>query len=106
MPDAKGDTPPDPAVYGSDEPWPRESKEYVGPQSKRGVRMVIVNLNAVRYRPKSGKLSYYKTMRLKINTKPLPEPDDPRMVVRYRPDPIRPLQQVDNPDTIKRYRER
>jgi len=94
---------PDPVVYGSDEPWPGKRYEYVTVQKKRGATVLVVNLNPVVYRPKSGRVSYYPSMRLKVKTRAaLPREQS---TAAYRPDRIRPVsEQVDNPETLKTYK--
>jgi hypothetical protein len=101
LPDAKPEyTPPDPAVYGSDDAWPGTTHDVVTVQKRRGVRIVVVNLNPVEYRPKSGRLSYCTGMKLTVSTKP----EAKEGKIRYRPDPARPVsKQVDNPDVIATY---
>jgi hypothetical protein len=108
VPGAKAEpTPRDPAVYGSDEPWPKDKLTVIGVQKKRGVSVLIVNLHPVVYRPKSGQVSYYPAMTLKVTSKPAAaKAGRDRYAVRYRPDKIRPLsRQVDNPATLTTYGE-
>jgi hypothetical protein len=101
LPDAKPEyAVPDPGVYGSDDPWPTVTHNVITVQKRRGVRIVVVNLNPVEYRPKSGQLSYCTGMKVSISTKP--EAKEGR--VRYRPDPARPVsRQVDNPEVVTTY---
>jgi hypothetical protein len=103
LPGAKAEkVPPDPAVYGSDDPFPGDTFEHVGVQKKRGASVLVVNLNPVEYRGKSGKVSYYPSIRLKVKTRAALKHE--KTQVAYRPDPIRPLsRQVDNPDALKSY---
>jgi hypothetical protein len=102
------ETPPDAAVYGSDEAWPKARHEVVTVQKKRGMSVVVVNLNPVMYRPKSGEVSYFETMELRVKTRPKAaaavaagaEPE-----VRVREDKIRPLsEKVDNPADLESYK--
>jgi hypothetical protein len=73
-------------------------------QKKRGVTIVIVNLNPVVYKPKSGKVSYYTSLKLDIQTKPAVPTTDGKLKVKYRPDKARPLSgQVDNPGALAGY---
>jgi len=99
---------PNPLIYESDAPWPRERFEVVSVQRKRGVSVLIVNLNPVSYRPKSGRVSCYRSMGLNVKTRPAPV--EARLAskegisAKYRPDPINPLaEQVDNPDVLGTY---
>jgi hypothetical protein len=96
-------TPPDAAVYASDEPWPRARCELVTVQRKRGMSVAVVRLHPVVYRPRSGRVSYLETIELRIRTKPAPAPGD-GPAVRVRIDTVRPLaEQVDNPATLQTY---
>jgi hypothetical protein len=95
---------PDPAIYGSDDPFPANTLGTVRVQKKRGVTIVIVNLNPVVYKPKSGKVSYYTSLKLDIQTKAASPTTDGKMEVKYRPDRARPLSgQVDNPGALQSY---
>ena len=106
--DAKAEvTAPDAAVYGSDEPYPKARCEVVTVQKKRGMSVVVVNLNPVVYRPKSGEVSYYGTMELqvKVKAKKAALGEAAEVQVRVREDTIRPLsEQVDNPAAVETYR--
>jgi len=100
------ETPPDPDVYGSDDPWPRSAVKVISVQKKRGVSVLVVNLNPVVYQPKSGKVSLYPRMTLRVRSRKAAETKDDRFKVRYRPDKVRPLSlQVDNPSALTTYRE-
>jgi hypothetical protein len=106
--DAKGEvTAPDAAVYGSDEPWPKARHEVVTVQKKRGMSVVVINLNPVVYKPLSGQVSYYETMELRVKTRSkavAAAGRDKEPEVRVREDAIRPLsEQVDNPATLESY---
>ena len=95
---------PDPAIYGSDDPFPASALGTVRVQKKRGVTIVVVNLNPVVYRPKSGSVSYYTSLKLSVQTKPAAPTTDAKMKVKYRPDKARPLSgQVDNPGSLATY---
>jgi hypothetical protein len=105
LPDAKPKyVKPDPAIYGSDDPFPAQTQGTVRVQKKRGVTIVIVNLNPVVYKPKSGQVSYYTSLKLDIQTKAAAPTTDGKMKVKYRPDKARPLSgQVDNPGALQSY---
>jgi len=105
LPDAKPKyVAPDPAIYGSDDPFPADTLGTVRVQKKRGVTIVIVNLNPVVYRPKSGAVSCYTSLKLDIQTKPEEPTFDTKLEVKYRPDKSRPLgNQVDNPGALQSY---
>ena len=102
------ETPQDPAVYGSDEPWPKSAIRVIGVQKKRGVSILVVNLNPVVYRPKSGKVSVYPRMTLKVRSTsgPAIKTGSDKYKVKYRPDKVRPISlQVDNPAALATYKE-
>ena len=95
-----GFVPRDPSVYGSDDPWPPEKFEIVGVQKKRGVSILVVNLNPVVYHPKSGTLACHDSMSVSVTVQPCAATDD----VRYRRDPVRPAESmVDNPEALTTY---
>jgi hypothetical protein len=95
---------PDPAIYGSDDPFPGNELGSVRVQKKRGVTVVIVNLNPVVYRPKSGAVSYYTSLKVNVQTKPKMTTLGGKLQVKYRPDKSRPLsKQVDNPEALASY---
>jgi len=95
---------PDPAVYGSDDPFPASALGTVRVQKKRGVTIVIVNLNPVVYKPKSGEVSYYTSLKVNVQTKPAVPTTDAKRKIKYRPDKSRPLgAQVDNPGALTSY---
>jgi hypothetical protein len=105
LPDAKPKyVKPDPAIYGSDDPFPADRLGTVRVQKKRGVTIVIVNMNPVVYKPKSGQVSYYTSLKLDVQTQPAAPVTDGKMNVKYRPDKARPLSgQVDNPGALESY---
>lgn len=115
--DAKPDpTAPDATVYGSDEPWPKTRHELVTVQKKRGMSVAVVNLNPVSYRAKSGEVSYFETMELRVKTRlredatarqarPKAPATDSESEVRVREDKVRPLSDtVDNPEDLDSYK--
>jgi hypothetical protein len=58
---------PDPAVYASDACYPAAVAELVSMQSKHGRRIAIVALRPVRYRPRSGRVTYVHTMTVTLS---------------------------------------
>ena len=82
---------------------PRPLADILGVQRRRGVNILMINLNPVEYSADSGVLAYYDSLTLDVRLAPaaaLPEAD----FVRYRLDDIRPLfDQVDNPDALDSY---
>jgi hypothetical protein len=61
----------DAKIYGSDAPYPAGLVEVVGIQKKRGVTIALLNIFPVTYHPQSGKIIIFKTLTLKVITKPL-----------------------------------
>ena len=59
---------PDPAIYGSDEPFPPARFEQIGTQGFRGYRMLTLKLNPVKYVPRSGELYYYPRLTVIVDT--------------------------------------
>lgn len=105
IPDAKAEyTPPDEEIYGDDAVYPAERQGPTTVQRRRGVSYALVNLNPVEYEPESGRLSYYETMTVTVTTRPAGSGRGGAPEIRYRPDPVRPLDEgVDNPETISTY---
>ncbi|MHC4608695.1 MAG: C25 family cysteine peptidase, partial [Planctomycetota bacterium] len=101
IPEAKQDvTPPDPAVYGSDDPYPGKLHDVVTVQKRRGMSFVVINMHPVEYRPLSGTVSCYESLRLNVKTRPTGEPDG----IRFRSDTVRPLTDgADNPSMLDGY---
>ncbi len=60
-------TTPDPAIYDSDDPWPGTAFKRVGTYSKRGHRLLVLNLFPLQYRPLSGKVEYARSLRLTVD---------------------------------------
>ncbi|MCB4756096.1 MAG: hypothetical protein LHV69_03535 [Elusimicrobia bacterium] len=61
-------TPPDPEIYGSNEPFPTNAAENQMVQAMRGYDIFLVNVCPVVYEPASGKISYYKKMAVYVLT--------------------------------------
>lgn len=60
-------TEPDSAIYSQARPWPGIEHELVDTQSKRGYRLLIVNLFPVQYIPATGEISYVTGFQLEID---------------------------------------
>jgi len=89
--------PPDPAVYGSDEPYPGKRFTVGSVQYRRGVSILHINIYPVEYRPKSGKVSVYTSLGLRVTFKPGPAGTS----LTYRPDPVKPVVSgTDNPGML------
>jgi len=55
-------------IYESDRVFPRRPWELLSVQRFRGYQYAVINLYPVEYRPRSGKLSYHRSMWLKVHT--------------------------------------
>ena len=79
--------------------------DFVGVQSERGVNILRVNLDPVQYAADSGEVAYYTTLTLNVNlVRAAPEALDAGQAIRYRPDPVRPLEaEVANPGALSTY---
>jgi len=53
-------------IYDSDDIFPQEKKRLIADQDLCGYEITTFTLHPVEYKPKSGELSYYKSMTLKI----------------------------------------
>jgi len=98
-------TEPDASVYESDAGFPAQRYEIVGVHKQRGVSIAFINLFPVKYKPQSGKVSYYGEMDLTVLT----EPEDRALgggKVRFRRKAAHNLSRgVDNPATLAVYEE-
>jgi hypothetical protein len=94
--------PADPVVYESDDPWPGKQTDVVTVQKRRGVSVLVLNLYPIEYRGKSGKVSYYPSLELKVKARPAAATTSDRDAVRYRRDPARPVTEgVENPEMLE-----
>ena len=90
----------DPAVYGSDKAYPASPFTVVGVHKKRGASILFVNLHPVEYRPASGEVSSYETLRLRVTFRPAKAAGK----VKYRQGGAAALAEgVDNPDEAGTY---
>ncbi|MFC1453268.1 C25 family cysteine peptidase, partial [Verrucomicrobiota bacterium] len=107
LPGAKPEyTPPDPAIYGSDDPFPAVRYEVGGVHRKRGVSVVVVTLYPLEYRPASGRVDYYGEMLLRVHTRPSVKTPSGGRAVLYRPGAEEALTgMVDNPALLSAYKD-
>ena len=91
-------TPPDPAIYKSMNPFPGKMSTEVSIQELRGYRILILNLYPVQYTPKAGKISYFDSMNVIVNTVPETVSDNFRGLPQ---DKARVLDVVANPEVVK-----
>jgi hypothetical protein len=55
------------AVYGSDDPYPQNIVEFVGPAGYRKYNLVDVRVTPFTYRPLSGQLTYYPEVTVRVS---------------------------------------
>lgn len=63
----------DESIYSKDEPFPYNSHERVTIQKKRGVSIAYININPVRYQPKSGTIYSFDSLEIRIKTSDIKE---------------------------------
>jgi len=61
-------TPPDERIYASEEPYPREVYSVAGIQSKKGYKILYLNLYPVRYIPKTNDVYYFDKFNVEVKT--------------------------------------
>jgi hypothetical protein len=98
-------TPPNPTIYSSSDPYPKEVHRLVGVWPLRGYRVAVINLYPVRYIPAEGILSYSPHMAVQVHT--VPSADilmKTREMFRSSEKLIRRLQDlVENPEILETY---
>ena len=97
-------TGPDAAVYGQKAPWPGMDYEEVATQSKRGYRLLTLNLFPVQYVPAAGTVSSAGLMRLEIQLSTAGQVDRNATLLRPSPatlDALRTL--ADNQSALATY---
>ncbi|OYD15701.1 hypothetical protein CH333_05150, partial [candidate division WOR-3 bacterium JGI_Cruoil_03_44_89] len=62
------ETPPDGEIYGSDAPYPGEVYERVCVQRKYGYNILVLDIFPVEYIPRSGLVSYYGDITVRVHT--------------------------------------
>lgn len=97
------ETLPDPEIYNSTNAYPESVYMYVSLQNFRGYRILILNLNPVKYIPKTGKISYFETITLTIETHPVKEYNSNSIFRGLSEDEERVKEMVDNPWTASTY---
>lgn len=95
-----------PEIYDSDAVYPGKLYDVVGVQKKCGVSILILNLHPVEYKPKSGMVSYYTGLQVRIRPKMAKNgalgAADADIVSR----PERVSGQVDNPEMLNGYQQK
>ena len=95
-------TPPAPRIYNTRNPFPGVLNSEVLMQSKRGFRLVVLNLYPVEYVPSEGALSYYREMTVRVHTEAIAVPfNQQRGFKETEKTYIRKI--VDNPETADTY---
>ena len=103
-------TPPNPAIYSSDSPYPYVPCGDAFLQGKSGYAILILNLFPVEYHPLSRKLFYYPNMSVEVETVPLEATSSTMSategVSSFAPDPQVKNEissMVDNPEMLQTY---
>jgi len=91
---------PDPAVYGSNQPFPAARFSEIGVFGFRGYRILTLRLQPVEYIPLCGELSYYPHLTVVVHTRPA------RGAALFRGlpgDESEVQRKVDNPSLVRTY---
>jgi hypothetical protein len=91
---------PDPAIYESMNPFPGNKFTEVSIQELRGYKILILNLHPIQYIPKAGKISYFDSMSVMINTVPETVNGNFRGLPQDR---MQVLDVIDNPEVVETY---
>lgn len=92
---------PDPSIYQSSSPYPDPLFDVVGTYILKGYTILVLNLYPVQYTPSSGKITYYKSMAVSVETKSASLSSLPvRNQIRDQQDV---MDRVDNPELIETY---
>ncbi len=100
---------PDAAIYGSDKPFPGRLNSSSMIQYLSGYPILVFGLYPVEYIPAEGKLSYYKSIKVRISLEPAVSraAEAERMEIMPRRnvagDRERVLRGIDNPAAIRQY---
>jgi parallel beta-helix repeat protein len=93
---------PNQTIYNSTNPFPGKLYTKASIQELRGYKILILNLYPVQYIPKKGKISYFDSVNVIVNT--APETIKGRTNFRESPqDKARVLDVVDNPEVVNTY---
>ena len=97
-------TPPNTALYNSNDVYPAQCFESLGVQSFRGYKILIINLYPVSYIPASGSLSYYKNIELEIVSQMRASADEETISLRgLDSDEVLIEERISNPSAIGSY---
>lgn len=95
------DVGPDQKIYTSKNPFPGKLYKLVSTQHKSGACIAIINLYPVQYIPASGKVTFYRSMKLDVQTTPRKSKIDQGSLGPYAISEV--MARVDNPATIETY---
>lgn len=91
---------PDDSIYQKNEGYPSENGCLVSVQRKRGVKIAFVNINPVQYFPKTGRITFFHQIELKVN---LTDENAPQNIV-VRKESLNPARMgVENPGALDSY---
>lgn len=91
---------PDPDIYSSSTLYPPDIFKTVTIQTKRGYRILFVNIFPVRYFPAEGKLSWCREIEIQVSTQPVEKIRSHRGLKKDRALIMR---RVDNPEIAETY---
>jgi subtilisin family serine protease len=93
---------PNPEIYQKDDAYPSENGSTVALQKKRGITIAIVNMNPVQYNPKSGKITIYSNLELRVTLKD--ENKKVKSTIPVRKSGLNPSSLgVENPEVLETY---
>ncbi|MBN1296988.1 choice-of-anchor J domain-containing protein [bacterium] len=96
-------TPPSPAIYGSNTPFPRESASIPRIFWSKGYQIVTVNLYPIRYLPADGQIEIARSAVVQIETIPADTRSDRVRCRGLASDREWVARKVDNPDMVSDY---
>ncbi|MFP4345144.1 MAG: C25 family cysteine peptidase [Anaerolineales bacterium] len=98
------ETPPDPAIYGSAEPFPGELYAEIAVQRLTGYTILLLRLYPVHYTPVTGVLSFYERLEVRVTTTSSGRGTSSDAGLRDAPgDETRVARLVDNPGALATY---
>ena len=98
-----GPTAPDPAIYGANAAWPGKDFENLGVQSRRGYRILTLNLFPVQYTPAAGTAAFSPRIRVEVDLAALVDKDEKAIVRPTAETRARLALGVDNPPALETY---
>jgi chemotaxis signal transduction protein len=92
----------DNSIYNSISPFPNKQYSIVGVYELRGYRILVLNLYPVSYIPKTGKVSYFKDIMVRVSLTNRPNTNS--LFRDLKVDEKRVVNTVDNPELVDVYR--